>query len=335
MKKDEKPYKILLIEDNPGDALLLEEYAFEYIQVPEIIHVNTWEEGRKVFAEKDKSFDIVLLDLSLPDASGESLIHEVIEIAGAAPVVALTGYSDLQFGIKSLSWGITDYLIKDELSGISLYKSIVYNIERKRYINEVEESEKKYLELFQLTPLPMWLCETKSHRIIEANEAAVSHYGYTEEEFMQMSFDDLSIELIEIPNGENGHEGSVLPIDLKKKENIRQHKTKSGKEIKVKIVSKPVNERQHQILIAHDITELSNYIQAVQVQNRKLRDIAWTQSHIVRGPLSRIMGLVNLAGYEDYGGFGIETLLDLIMQSAQELDAVIKDIVEKSQEELI
>jgi signal transduction histidine kinase len=71
------------------------------------------------------------------------LIQEIVEISLNAPVIVLTGYTDFEFGVKSLSSGASDYILKDELTSLSLYKSIVYSMERKRIISDLEISEKR------------------------------------------------------------------------------------------------------------------------------------------------------------------------------------------------
>jgi PAS domain S-box-containing protein len=67
-----------------------------------------------------------------------------------------------------------------------------------------------------------------------------------------------------------------------------------------------------------------------RLQNEKLKEIAWTQSHIVRAPLVRIMGLINLLQLGEYGDLGQEGVLTHIKNSADELDRVVKDIVHKA-----
>lgn len=134
-------HTIFIIEDNPGDFALVEEFLFEQIEAPVISHVLNYQAAQAVLSERVIPFDIILLDLSLPDKTGISLIEEVIKLSMNAPVIVLTGYVDFEFGVKSLSLGISDYILKDELTGISLYKSIVYSCERKKIILALESSE--------------------------------------------------------------------------------------------------------------------------------------------------------------------------------------------------
>jgi len=87
-------------------------------------------------------------------------------------------------------------------------------------------------------------------------------------------------------------------------------------------------EKEGGVLIA-DAAEKINYIKAIEVQNEKLREISWIQSHKVRSPLARIMGLIQLIDdlkNNDETG----TILEYILQSANELDYVIKEISDKS-----
>jgi len=134
-------HAIFIIEDNPGDFALVEEFLFEQIEAPVISHVPNYLAAQAVLSERVIPFDIILLDLSLPDKTGISLIEEVIKLSMNAPVIVLTGYIDFEFGVKSLSLGVSDYILKDELTGLSLYKSIVYSCERKKIILASENSE--------------------------------------------------------------------------------------------------------------------------------------------------------------------------------------------------
>src|SRR5690606_34852793 len=113
--------------------------------------------------------------------------NEVMALAKSTPVIVLTGYSDIDFGIKSLSMGISDYLLKEELSATSLYKSIMYSIERKEIYRTLKESEKRYKDLFHLSPEPMWLYDVETLKFLDINNAAIKHYGFSREEFLNMT----------------------------------------------------------------------------------------------------------------------------------------------------
>src|ERR1700742_4240679 len=119
-------HAILVIEDNPGDFALVEEFLLDQIEAPIISNAKSFMEAKAILSAENNLFDIILLDLSLPDRTGIPLIEEIIQIGLNTPVIVLTGYSDLSFGVKSLSLGVSDYILKDELTSLSLYKSIIY-----------------------------------------------------------------------------------------------------------------------------------------------------------------------------------------------------------------
>lgn len=105
--------------------------------------------------------------------------------------------------------------------------------------------------------------------------------------------------------------------------------TKQGKAYHVSINIFPITNTTgaitHWISIQRDITENRNYVNAIEEQNRKLREIRWVQSHLVRGPLTRIMGLVDLLKKFEPGD-DREQLLEYLSKSANELDEVIGNI---------
>lgn len=90
------------------------------------------------------------------------------------------------------------------------------------------------------------------------------------------------------------------------------------------------------MVLAVDVTQKKKYIDAIELQNAKLREIAWIQSHVVRAPPARLLGLVNLLGQEMEGNAPIsleslKELLVLVKGSTEELDAIIKEIISKTE----
>jgi PAS domain S-box-containing protein len=328
MAADKKGYNILIIEDNPGDFVLVEDFLFDQIEAPVISQAKTFKEAKDILSSGHCKFDIILLDLSLPDKTGEGLILDIIEICANVPVIVLTGYSEFAFGVRSLSLGISDYLLKDGLTSTSLYKSIVYSAERKKNIDDLKESEKRYSDVFHFSPLPMWIVDMDSLKFLDVNRATINHYGYTHDEFLSMTLKDIR-PVEEIPNLEHGlAEGMGSPGSLSN--NVMIHKKKNGELMSVEIQIAPFQFRgaKVNIVISNDITERLNYIKAIEEQNEKLREISWIQSHIVRAPLARIMGLVPLIKDVNEDDDLKNTMLEYLKVSADELDHIIKDITD-------
>jgi len=134
---------VLVIEDNPGDFALVQEFLLEQLAAPWVLRAASYKEAKAMLEANETSYDVILLDLSLPDQTGVPLIQNIVRLSAESPVIVLTGYSDLSFGIKSLSLGISDYILKDELTSALLHKTMAYSRERKKISSEMERSEKQ------------------------------------------------------------------------------------------------------------------------------------------------------------------------------------------------
>jgi len=121
---------LLLVEDNPGDARLLREMFNEQgLHNTELTHVECIREAEKCLAER--LFDIIVLDLGLPDAKGLGAVRKAHAAAPRVPLVVLTGLDDDALGAQALQEGAQDYLIKGQIDGRGLLRALRYAIERK------------------------------------------------------------------------------------------------------------------------------------------------------------------------------------------------------------
>ena len=255
MLKDKKTYRILVIEDNTGDFTKVEDFLIEQFADPVITRAINFKQVCEILSSDDSIFDVILLDLTLPDKSGQYLINEMLQLAPLYPIIILTGYTDIYFSIRSISSNIADYLLKDELTAAMLYKSIIYTIERNKNISEIKKSEKRYSDLFRLSPQPMWLYDPETYRFIQVNKAAIKHYGFSEEEFLNMT-------ILEIRPEEDIQTTKDVVINNKVKNEGTyagrfSHCKKSGEIIKVEIYSTPIiiSDKEFKSVIAIDITE--------------------------------------------------------------------------------
>jgi len=121
---------LLLVEDNPGDARLLREMFDEQgSHNTELTHVECVSEAEKHLA--DAAFDIIVLDLGLPDAKGLGAVRRTHAAAPRVPLVVLTGLDDESLAAQALQEGAQDYLIKGQIDGRGLLRALRYAIERK------------------------------------------------------------------------------------------------------------------------------------------------------------------------------------------------------------
>lgn len=259
MTTDKKTYKILVIEDNPGDFFLVEEMLIEQMLNPVIVHAVNFKQAFEILSPSCSGYDVILLDLSLPDKSGEDLITEMLQIISSCPVIILTGNADIEFSIRSISAGILDYLLKDDLTAPQLYKSIIYSIERMKTIIQLRQSEKRYSDLFYLSPQPMWVFNAATYGFIQVNKAAIMLYGYSEEEFLKRTVMDLR---------PHNHVAAIKEVDRLPQAGTNEickgtslHKKKSGQIIEVEIYDTPIiiNHEDCRAVIVIDVTEKNQY----------------------------------------------------------------------------
>lgn len=135
---DEEIIRILLVEDNPADADLVKEILSEGHFA--ITHVETL--ASLVQALEKRTFDLVLLDLFLPDCQGLQAVHKTLGLAPAVPVVVMSGLNDEQIALDAVQDGAQDYLVKGIVEPALLTRSIRYAIERKRLHDRLSQAEK-------------------------------------------------------------------------------------------------------------------------------------------------------------------------------------------------
>lgn len=133
-----KHLEILLIEDDPTfasalQALLRRKSIFTF----ECAHAATFEDADLIMSLRQ--FDVILLDLTLPDIQGIETLHAVRRRGYACPVIILTGQDEEDLGVQAMKAGAQDYLIKGEIDGRLLSRAITHAIERARLIYERED----------------------------------------------------------------------------------------------------------------------------------------------------------------------------------------------------
>jgi len=324
--------KILLLEDNPGDQLLISEFLQDEFPKLALDLAENFKDAKDLLHEQQKPYKIILLDLSLPDVDRNVLLKEIIALAPKTPIIILTGQDDIHSAIQALTLGCTDYLLKNEITSKRLRKSITYAFERKHIDKQLELSVKRYQQLFQLNPQPIWVINNQTDRILEVNNAALKKYGFSKDEFLDMEIRKIDSEYKKEKLKQHLTESEVL-----KSNNLHKHQLKNGREIQVKLYGNPIDYQgiDATLLMAIDSSETESYIREIELQNKQLQDIAWEQSHLVRAPLTRMMGIINRLGEKHMEHINKENeecsfLIKQVMNSAREIDEVIRSIVKKS-----
>ncbi|GAB7018458.1 bacterio-opsin activator domain-containing protein [Halostagnicola bangensis] len=152
---------ILLIEDNPGDARLIQEMLRDSEELTQRFNLDERTDERPtvtcetrledgIQALKTARIDVVLLDLNLPDSNGIETLESVHETAESVPIVVLTGVRDQEIGVRAIQQGAQDFLVKDEVTTPLLVRTIYHAIERAR---QRRERQKRRQEMEALNRL--------------------------------------------------------------------------------------------------------------------------------------------------------------------------------------
>ncbi|MBD2448298.1 response regulator [Nostoc sp. FACHB-152] len=147
-----KLIKVLLVEDNPGDVFLLQELLKEVNTTKvELRPVERLSEALNLLAHD--SFDVMLLDLSLPDSQGISTFLSANRQAKATPIIVLTGLDDETLALRAMQEGAQDYLVKGQVTGDLLVRSMRYAIERQRIEDALRQSEERFRVALKNSPI--------------------------------------------------------------------------------------------------------------------------------------------------------------------------------------
>ncbi len=180
-----KQTKILLIEDNAGDIRLIQEMLNEVTDASwKLKSANRLSTGLQHLAKEQ--FDVVLLDLGLPDSQGLDTLSKTYAKTEIVPILVLTGLDDESVAIESVNHGAQDYLIKGQINGPALWRTIRYAIGRKRLEEALRNSEERYRLLVDNASEAIIVAQDGMIKF--ANPKATELSGYSKEELTSVPF---------------------------------------------------------------------------------------------------------------------------------------------------
>jgi PAS domain S-box-containing protein len=170
--------RVLLVEDNPGDARLVEILLSESDSSAdfELTHAERFAEALERLEET--TFEVILLDLSLPDSSGLETVSRMRAAAPRTPMVVLSGQDDEEVALRAVQQGAQDYLIKGQGDGNLMARTIRYAIERQRSEEELRQSEERFRLLVEGVEDYAIFMLDPAGRVVSWNEGAERIQGY-------------------------------------------------------------------------------------------------------------------------------------------------------------
>jgi PAS domain S-box-containing protein len=288
---------------------------------------NTFKE--KLEYDNDEISSLTVLDILAPESQHQYSLNPTKEEYGEV----ITGIKKTLLSKSGKKIFVEGNVILKYKDGIFESSTAFYNdkTETIRANKALSASQKRYQQLFEFSPLPKWVVNVDNLRIEQVNKAAINLYGYTSEEFLGLTISDL--EFLK----DNVTLEKAFPSSLKKGDFFHgevKHRKKNNEIIDVLLYTNVIKQsnKRHLIIIGDDITKWNYSKRHIENQNKKLKSIVWTQSHIVREPLTRMMGLIYLIGDKATTKEETNELLVHILDTAKELDKAIKEIVDTALE---
>jgi two-component system cell cycle sensor histidine kinase/response regulator CckA len=190
MEMSDRDIHILLIEDNPGDARLLEEILSEVstiqFNLTQVDKLDLALQYLEVDRLEQLEFNLILLDLSLPDSQGLTTFIKIYEKESSIPIIVLTGLDDENLAIAAMKQGAQDYLVKGKVSSDLLGRSIRYAIERK----QAEQKIREQAALLDVATDAIYL-KNLNKKILLWNKGAERMYGWSTEEVLDENCEEL------------------------------------------------------------------------------------------------------------------------------------------------
>jgi len=182
------PVRVLLVEDNPAQAYLLQRHFLEAeLGRFSLVHADRLSVAFEHVAQR--SMDVALLDLSLPESRGLDTLRAFIAQAPNIPVVVLTGHDDEDLAIRAVQKGAQDYLIKGKVDVRLIARSIRYALERHGLrtalewtVAEAHASEARFQSIFQGAGIGIAIARIQGGILVNTNQALQEMLGYEAEE---------------------------------------------------------------------------------------------------------------------------------------------------------
>ncbi|MCI0411879.1 response regulator [bacterium] len=212
--------RVMMIDDSESDVFLIHEILHKSLDAYfEVESYPTLGEGLKHLAET--RFDIVLLDLTLPDSRGIDTFHRMSQAYPLLPVIVMSGLDDHDTVQTIIESGAQDYLVKGEISSTLLKRSILNALRRKR----AEEELKLFRKAIDAMQLGVVITDEKGE-ILYSNPSAADILGFSTTEMIGQPLGQLT------PDAHRFREDKYFDTSFRRKD---------GTSVQVKILADPIS----------------------------------------------------------------------------------------------
>jgi len=352
----ETSIQTLLVEDNLGDTVLLRQMLAD---TPFGTAVLTCTERLQSAIElcRSQSFEIILLDLSLPDSQGYATFERLRQQAPQTPIILLTGSDDQELALRAVRAGAQDYLIKGEINAHLLIRAMRYAMERKRTEEALREHNLRYQALFENRNIGVFIIGVDG-LLINLNQQAAVMLGDIVDHLIGASMADYIVPgerneffqkiqaLVQsgiTPIHEQTYrrnDGSLVPVEV----NSSVVRNGNGHILYIQSIARDISKRkQAEEALQAERSQLAQRVEErtkeLSVANAELKRSAGlkneflaTISHELRTPLSVILALAEAIQDQIYGEIVLRQrkALERIVKSGRHLLELINDIIDVS-----
>ena len=342
--------RVLLVEDNRADAVLLQNML---LQVPSASFDLIWADRLQKALDRlgQESFDVILLDLALPDSDGLATLERVKAVSKATPIVIMTGLADEQLGMQAIRQGAQDYLVKGSLNGRAVARAIHYAIDRRRAEEELRQAQMREMAATAAAATAQVAHDTikamtegvalldLAGRIVSINPAMEQLSGFATDAVRDrplaellpslLAGDELSAAEAALRELQSGRLPVLTPFTLRAR----------GQEIPVvpstAFVDGPDGRPSSIVLTLRDIAEVKRAQQAMEISEKKYRELVENANSVImrRKPDGTITFFNEYAqtffGYREDEILGrnvLGTIVPEVDSAGNRLDTLIREI---------
>ena len=350
---------ILMVDDDPVACRLVKLILTESRQPVEFVVKSAGTFAEALDALTGHRFDLVLLDLGLPDSEGLHTVDRAYKACPHIPIVVLTGLADEEAGVQAIKKGASDYLVKGKFFRDMLVRTIRYSLERKEVEQQLRQGEERLRAIMDNIQTGIILVDAETHTIVDANPAAVEMIGTATEKIVgsvcynyicpdtngQCPITDLKQDVNNAENQLVRADGVKLPI-LKTAAPVilggRQYLLESFVDIterkrteeNLKIAKEQAESawtelEQVNLRLEASVKKARLMTKEAVMANRAKSQFLANMSHEIRTPMNGVLGMLELALDEPLSDM-VADYLQTAKSSADALLAIIDDVLDIS-----